>query len=185
MEWNIFGIAIAIFLFWYIFIEKYIRDSKPIKRNTNGPIEILLYINEKSNFQQSVDLLFMSVIIIIINMFMLIASTAMVFITTPNNINLFIQNIVIITFYLCTNSISSLFLDMIKPLFAEKNKILDENKMAKIDLENKNNTIKDVMQITELIETIEQANKIDDKQKIELINILVEDFIKQNFDNKE
>lgn len=185
LEWNIFGIAIAIFLFWYIFIEKYIKESKPIKRNTKGPIGVLSYISEKSNFQQSVDLLFMSVILITINMFMLITSTAMVFISTPNNINLFIQNCVIITFYLCTNSISSLFLDMIKPLFAEKNKVLDENKMTKIDLENKNNMIKSVMQITELIDTIEQANRIDDKQKSELINILVNDFIKQDFDSEE
>lgn len=186
LEWAIFGISIAIFIVWNVIILKYLKDTKPIKSNRDCSIFDLEYINKKEEFYPEASAFFNSVSLLILNVIVLISATASAFLGNEE-VTLFNQNIVIISFYLTTNTVLELLLDVIKPLKIEKKALLGETKVTADDIKEKEKIETNILNASRLIKEIDRFESIDKEQKEKMkTEIVVKALgIEDIFNNKE
>ena len=149
LEWTIFGISITIFLVWNVLILQFLKSKKPTKENSDSLVNLMDYIRKKTAFHGEATLIFNTVYLLTINLLILIIATSLTLFSTQG-VTIFNQTVVCITFYFCTNTICSLFLDILKPLNKEKTSMLKETKVTATELEFQNK----VGEITDLTSNI-------------------------------
>ena len=77
---------------------------------------------------------FNSVILLTINLFLLLLSTVMIYISmAPESV--ITQNVLLCSFFITTNSIIRLFIDILSPLKKEKKEMLKNNSVTKLDID--------------------------------------------------
>ncbi len=178
LEWTIFGISVTIFLVWDVLILKYLKDIQPKNTNITGLLRRREYIGKKGEFYQTVSVMFNTVTILLINLFVLLFSTAWAFLS-KEEVTLFGQNAVIISFYFCTNTIVSLLIDIIVPLIKEKKIMLKETKVSDKDIDEINSIGEQIEKAMIVLKEIDDITVLDEMQKaalkMELINKIMGD----------
>lgn len=117
VEWVIFGITIAFFTIWNAL---YLSKEKKKNKNPNHlvGIERVIEINSiNSEILDNNSMLF-SLVLLILNTILLVFTTSMFYInvTSENTVKVFST----ISFYLCTNTMISIFAETIIPMFKNK-----------------------------------------------------------------
>ena len=189
LEWAIFGISVAIFIVWNVLIVNYLKEIQPKEENSMSLFTKWEYIIKKGDFYETVSTMFNSVTFLVINLIVLTFATNSTYFL-KQEVTLFNQNINIISLYLCVNTIILLLLDVIKPSYKEKIRMLKETKVTDNDIKVKNDAYDQIINLEDSFETIDAFDSINDEQKlklkIELINKLFGKSQKiQETENKE
>ena len=166
--WTIFGLSITIFLVWNVIIVGYLKSKQPDKKEEKDLCELYKYLTEKQSLVQDTKLIFNTVTLLVINLFVLIFATASIYIIKEPE-SLFTQNITICAFYFCTNTLVSLFLDILKPLQKDKEELLDKNKVGQKELAaaEVGAKIQTIMEV--FIKMVNENTVLTEAQKKELI----------------
>lgn len=175
LEWGIMGISITIFLLWHVVAIDYLEKKKPINPSNDSPLKKALYLSHKEDFYSDVTLLLNNVYLLLINLVGLIYLTAHVYITLREP-NIFSQCMVIVVLYLCTNTILSLIIDVLKPFNEKKKTMLEEAKTTKEDVDLQNAILKDAEDLLVAISVIEKIESLDEQDKKRMIAELVQKF---------
>ena len=165
IEWVIFGLSITIFLFWNVGIIKYLEKQKPKSDSNQEDIEKNIdRILEKSNFNNNVNYKFIAVVFLIVNLFVLLLSTTIVYLP-PIKFDVLGQNILIFTFFVTTNTISSLLLDIVKMVWTEKKELQKSTQVSKEEISE----AVDILHIIEIIKNgfdkIDKDKRLSNEQK--------------------
>lgn len=175
VEWTIFGLSITIFLVWDVFL-KYLEKRKPVETEKMNFIQNYKFLNEKRKYTQDVDNSFLSVVLLAINLILLIISSAAVYIKMDSQ-NIWIQNLIVCTFYFSTNTIVLLFTDMLQPLWNKKRLIKKENYVSKEELDSAREKATAQMITDSIIEVIDELEFSDEKKaelKVQYLTLLKE-----------
>ena len=171
LQWSIFGITVSIFLFWQVIIKEQLKKNQPTKADEYDFLREVIYIDEKEDFYFDIENSFSSIIFIFLNLIMLLVSTAMVYFSVKQH-ELLTQNVLTISFYFCTNTLFTIFTDIITPLIKEHRAMKKVAKLTKeeIDRYNKINTkvydFIDMCQKIDGIESIAQEEKTVIKESL-------------------
>lgn len=164
LEWTIYGISVTIFLVWDVLILQYLKEKQPQKARPISSIQQKRYIDKKGEFYQSASVLFNSVTLLVLNTLMMIVTTAFVSIG-EEIITLAKQNVVIVCFYFCTNSLISLFMDIVRLLYQDKRRMLKETKVTSAEVEIKNDIEMRITRAMKLLKEIDAFDSLDEEQK--------------------
>ncbi len=176
LEWSIFGISIAIFLVWNIVILEYIKKKKPIIPSGKSPIKKMKYIKEKGEFYQDASILFNSVALLVVNLFVILMATSSVYLV-GHGINLLNQNIVIISLFFCTNTLLSLFIGILRPLKEEKKEILKSSKISNEEVQLENEIQDKIAKVSIALYQIKNSALFTEEEKTEISKKLVAEFV--------
>ena len=183
IQWTIFGLSLTIFLVWNVIIVEFLRKTQPKDYNASDSIQQYQYLQQRILFSQNIEVTFSSVILLVANLFLLILSTVLVYITcVPTHIET--QNMVICSFYFTTNSIVALFIDILRPLNKDKKDLLNENVVTKEELDQAETAIIFQTFIDGIKNDIMNSDKYTDEEKKELyvsfLNALRDGFSKKD-----
>ncbi len=133
LQWMIFGLSLTIFLVWNVIIVEFLKRRQPQEQDSDDVFKKSKIVLEKHDFSQEVEATYLTVIILTINLMFLLLSTSLIYIVfKPDSV--FVQNLLRCSFFLTTNSIISLFFDILKPLKKEKREMLKNNNVTKSDV---------------------------------------------------
>ena len=166
LQWMIFGINVTIFLVWNIIITD-LKNNLPSKNTNKGLLGELKYINIKYDFYVDATTRFMAITILVINLFILLYATASVYLIFDSSygVNLINQNISKVSFYLCTNTLASLFFDILASFVKEKKDIFKKSKPTNEEIEKYIKSNKEIVTALKEVELINKLTTIDEKQK--------------------
>lgn len=181
--WTIFGLSITIFLVWNVVIVNYLKGKQPWEKEEKDLGELYKYLTEKQLLAQDTKLIFNTVTLLVINLFVLIFATVSIYIIKQPE-SLFTQNITICAFYFCTNTLVSLFLDILRPLQKDKKELLDKNKVGQKELVAAEAGAEIQMIIEVFNKTVNENNELTKEEKKEL-NIAFCDLLSEKLQNKE
>lgn len=167
LEWTIFAISIAIFLVWNSFILKQLQESKPNDKVLKNRFEKLRFFLDKNEYYEKVSDAYSALILLCLNMFILVAATASVYIAW-NNSSLLHENLVIISFYLCTNTLIQLFLNIIMPLMKAKKLLLEGMTIDSKEINEVNVMNKELELLLSELSEIDHNNELSDVEKFNL-----------------
>ncbi len=167
VQWSILGLSIAIFLIWNGVVFKYLEERRPKKTDNPFPIEQYEYINEKIDFYQMATERFNSITLLIINLMLLAVATTTVYIVY-NKVTLLNQNLSIASYYFCSNTIISLFFDILLPFIDRKRKILKNMKVSNPEKRLQNRITEEVNSTLTAFETINQNVNLTNEEKYKL-----------------
>lgn len=115
LQWSIFGLSLTIFLVWNVIIVEFLKNRQPKEPGSSELLQKYKLALEKRSFSKEIETTFFSVVLLTINLFLLLLSTSLTYIGAKSE-NIITQNILHCSFFFTTNSISCLFLDILKPL---------------------------------------------------------------------
>ncbi|OUP05843.1 hypothetical protein B5F35_16345 [Anaeromassilibacillus sp. An200] len=179
LEWTIFSISITIFLVWNVLILQFLKEKQPSEEKSNSLINKIGYIQKKANFHGQASLFFNSVYLLTINLIVLLFATSVVHFSTEQTVTILNQTVTSITFYFCTNTISILFLDILKPLSQEKKTMLEESKVTTEDLNLQNKVSEISNQALKAFKAIEELSTLSKDKKTEMQNVILAEAMQQ------
>lgn len=110
-EWTLFSLTIALFLAWYLIVEKYLKNEP--KEEETGHKRIENIIKKQSFYMDSVSY-FLNGILLFINFLCISFVTGQLWIN--QRISLFMQTFLYFTLYLTINTMQMIFYDIIIPI---------------------------------------------------------------------
>ena len=134
LSWTIFGITVAIYLLWYLFLPEYLEGKIPDFK-AYKPEQTLKSIQERDRFHEQVGLYFNTTTLVVINLIILVMATGMIYLPTEG-LTLVNQNAARFSFYLCVNTIILLFLDILKPFQEKRNELLEKTRVTNEEIDN-------------------------------------------------
>lgn len=164
IEWTIFGLSLTVFLVWNVLIVEYLKKRKPVDLVNPDFVQKLQLMMDKRSYNQEVESTFTHMVYLTINLFMLLFSSSLVYFShLPNEV--LTQNIVRCTFFLSTNTIVMLFLDILKPLKDDKKSLIEDNQVSKSELDTAQ--VKAIIQmfIDAEIKRINETEGLSDEEK--------------------
>ena len=176
LEWTILSISIAIFLVWNALIVNKLKDSKPQKPTELSSLSTLKYILEKGTFYGNATMLFMSINMLTCNLVLLTIATTLVYLGS-NDFMILKQAVVTLALYFSTNTILELFMDILRPLNAEKKALLKETKVTNADVETQNRIIEKSNKTFTAIDEIAQLPHLSADEKQRITRELLRDFL--------
>ena len=176
--WTIFGLSLAIFLVWNVLIVEYVKNKEPKQPTDDSFKSKYKFLQGKMDFHQEAASIFGNVILLFVNLIAAIFATVSVYVVA-RDINLFSQTLVLLGFYLSTNTLVCLFLDMLRPIFESKRKILKENKVDENELRIAYLQAKVQTRIEEIHKVIYANDKLTQEDKDLLFTSIIEE-VKQN-----
>lgn len=112
-EWTIFSLTIALFLAWYIVVEKYLKNE-PLQ-NEKGDKRVENIAKKLSFYHDSYSYL-LNGILLFVNFVCISGISGLIWIN--QKISLFVQNCLYFNFFLTINTIQILFSDILIPVIA-------------------------------------------------------------------
>ncbi len=165
VQWTIFAISVAVFLVWNVVIFQSLKNKIPEKPIKMSLLQKRIYISQKGQFYEKVSLVFNSVTLLIINVLVLVLVTCSIYIF--KNVDLLLQqNIVMFSFYFCTNTLICLLMDIIRPLIQEKKNMLKATKVTNSEIEEVNKIDKELEKLILVLQEIDKLSNIDDDEKL-------------------
>lgn len=158
LEWTIFGISTAIFLIWNALSINYLNNKKPKKVVCNSILEELKCIQDKAYFLGNINSIFVDIKLMSINLLRLSMTTIVLY--TFGKVTVLNQTMVLFTLLLCTNTISGLFFDILKPFNDNKKALIQEMQITEYE-----ETLLNMMVVTEDV-TEENVSNEEGKQKV-------------------
>lgn len=168
LEWTIFGLSITVFVLWHAIVPKQIADRVPEEKNIHNIIQKALLIEQKYDFYENVNDAFTSVSLLSVNAMVLLISTSHIFITC-NDITILGQNLAIISFYLCTNTLSDILWSILEPLMLRKKELLKNTNVTQKDLKFVEDTKRKVEEISVLTQMMKDIADVDETLKKQII----------------
>lgn len=135
LQWMIFGLSLTIFLVWNVIIVEFLKRKQPKESDSDDLLQKYKIVLEKHDFSQEVEVTYSTIILLTINLLLLLLSTSLIYIVAKPN-SVLTQNILRCSFFLTTNSIICLFLDILKPLKKETTEMLKNNNVTKSEINN-------------------------------------------------
>lgn len=134
-QWVIFGISITIFVVWRVFVKEYLDKKKTSEsRGKQNYREQFKVCSEGVELIGEANTFATTVILLAINVLFLVGATAFCYILNKPE-DVFVQNITIISFYLCTNTLINTLFDILRPFLKERKYIKNMNKISKEDFD--------------------------------------------------
>lgn len=175
LEWTILGLSITIFLVWNILIIDYLRKKRPVELEESEYFHHYQELKEKQSFAQEVDSTWSSVVLLSINLILLLFSSSLVYIQhVPESV--FTQNILKCSFFFSTNTIVSLFFDMLKPLLADKKALKADNQVTKKELDAALAEDFVHMFLAEMVKQIHNMSELSEEEQKQLSIQFLESF---------
>lgn len=134
LQWTIFGLSLSIFLVWNVIMVEFLRAKQPKVSDSSSLYQKFTLALEKKTYTQEVDTTFNSVILLTINLFLLLSSTIMIYISMKPE-SVITQNVLLCSFSFTINSIICLFVDILLPLKKDKEEMLKNNSVTKSDID--------------------------------------------------
>jgi len=178
IQWIIFAITIALFIFWNTIIPKYIENITPTLNSNTKEKEKLEFIKKIDIFTAYTNNIFFSATYLLINSIILLFVTAFLYLKLFTY-SAFIQSIIMFSFYLTFNSFLIFMTDISLPIH-----------LKKCEIENESNIVKNRLKLEMISEkvsesinmTLEMLNKIEmdegERQKL----IIVTEKIKADYE---
>ena len=123
IEWTIFTLSIALFVFWPSIMGKYFNQNKFESEIRKNPISIYIDLCKKRSLSLNLKWSSSTILYIIVNLAFLLFSTYNAFFL---EYNIFTQTIMIFSFYLSTNTIFKFTIDIVGVIFKMKRIYLSE-----------------------------------------------------------
>lgn len=168
--WTIFGLSITIFLVWNVLIVGYLKSKEPIEKKDSDLIERYHYLISKNSFAQDVKTLFNTVVLLVINLFLILIATSSIYLSKSPE-SLLTQNITICAFYFSTNTLISLFLDILKPLQKDRNELIDKNQISLTEFKVAEIGARLQTNIETFVTLVHDNSALNEEQKKELITL--------------
>lgn len=175
--WTIFGISITIFLVWNVIIVEYLRKKIPQKVDGNDFFQKYKYLLDKQEFLFNTQSTFSAIIMLSINLLLILFSTTSVYIM-KNAGTLFTQNMLICSFYFSTNTLISLFFDMLKPIKQNKKILIEENEVTFKELNDAHNLASLQIFIRKIFELIDSDKNMSEEEKQKFREDIIEEIEK-------
>lgn len=166
LSWNIYGITIAIFLFWYLFLPEYLEKKKPDfqKYKAHQGWEKM---QAQGKFYEKVSIYFHAPALVAANLIMLIVATTMIYMSTKG-LTIWNQNIARFSYYLCIETLFLLFWDILKPFFEKRDELLKEATVSEEDVDSFAEAEKKREKAAELAQLVDEIPGLSEKQKKEM-----------------
>lgn len=168
--WTIFGLSITIFLVWNVLIVGYLKSKEPIEKKDSDLIERYHYLISKNSFAQDVKTLFNTVVLLVINLFLILIATSSIYLSKSPE-SLLTQNITICAFYFSTNTLVCLFLDILKPLQKDRKELIDQNQISSKEIEMAEIGARLQINVETFITLVHDNSALNEEQKKELITL--------------
>lgn len=177
LQWTIFSISITVFVVWNALVLPFIDGKKPQGSEFTFPVEKAIYIERRRIHTIRIKSTFMLIPIVFINLIVLLFSTASIFVKSTESSFIVGQNLMIFSFYLCTNTLLILLDDIVRPLIEAKGNRLKETKVTKEDIEFVVRFRSGLAVIPQLIEAIDKSTAILPEQKEKIIMELLSELV--------
>lgn len=172
LQWTIFGITVTIFLVWNAIVLNNLKQKFPKPIQKQSILDKSHYINEKMQFYQDASFRLNSITFVIINLLVVVLSTGLAYVAF-NEVNLINQNIAIVSFYLCTNTLTIILLDVLEPLIFEKELLLKKTKVSYAEVRQLNKFQETMSNTLIACAQIDDLENIDDSEKERMIKTLL------------
>lgn len=173
LEWTIFGLSLTIFLVWNVLIVDFLKKKQPTSADNPDFFQKYILLLEKQSFSQEVETTFSTTVLLSINLLLLLLSSMLVYLVHKPE-NLLSQNIVCCAFYFSTNTILSLFFDLLKPLKVDKENLKKKNQVTKDELDSAQTGAFVHTLFAEGIRQINESDKYSEDEKKQLSTLYVE-----------
>lgn len=134
LQWTIFGLSLTIFLVWNVIMVEFLKAKRPNVSDSSSLFQKYTLALEKKTYTQEIDTTFNSVVLLTINLFLLLLSSTMIYLSMKPE-SIITQNILLCSFFFTTNSIICLFIDILSPLKKDKEEMLKNNSVTKSDID--------------------------------------------------
>lgn len=134
LQWTIFGLSLTIFLVWNVIMVEFLKEKQPKASDSPNLYQKYTLALEKKTYIQEIGATFNSVVLLTINLFLLLLSSSMVYISMKPE-SIITQNILLCSFFFTTNSIICLFMDILLPLKKDKEEMLKNNSITQSDID--------------------------------------------------
>ncbi len=134
LQWTIFGLSLTIFLVWNVIMIEFLKNKQPKQSDSSSLFEKYTLALKKKAYSQEIETTFITAIILTINLFLLLLSTSAIYINMKPE-SIITQNLLLCSFFLTTNSIICLFMDILTPLKKDKAEMLKDNNVTKEDID--------------------------------------------------
>ena len=183
IQWAIFGLSTTIYILLQAFVLKYISDKTPEKKASSAE-----YTIEKIIFRLCINDKIVPVIFLIANLALIIMATSSVYII-GGKVTLYMQTISIISFYLCTNTLISLFLHIIFPVFDKKIEAMKKTNITQEELVSLNQRIKFALirdKLNKILDEIFSSNiQMNESEKEKVKSLLLEGLIREMINGED
>lgn len=176
ISWTIFSISTTIFLVWNVIIVPYLKKHEPIEKNNALLPDEYTYIVKKGHFYVSTNRMYSSIVLLSVNLFMLAFSTIFLY-AYDFEISLLTQFMIKATLFLSINSIISLFLNILIPIYEEKKELLKHKRVNSTDIDFQNGFNRRLSNAEEIIDELEKNSKLDNEMKVEIMKTLLKGII--------
>ena len=174
LGWMIFSISITIFLVWNVVILQLLQNERPNYSKDYSPLQTIIYIQRKGIYHEKVAITFITVHLLTINLFTLLCTSVLVYFSV-HAVTLFTQTLVNTTFYLCANTLVSLFLDILRPIKKEKMSMLETSKITETDLKLQNDFSRYLDSTLNALKAIKELPTLSEKEKNELQDQIIKE----------
>lgn len=134
LQWTIFGLSLTIFLVWNVLMVDFLKGKQPKVSDSSSLYQKYTLALDKRAYTQEIDTIFNSVVLLTINLILLLLSTVMIYIRMKPE-SIITQNILLCSFFLTTNSILCLFMDILLPLKKDKEELPNNNRVTQSDID--------------------------------------------------
>jgi len=131
IQWVIFGISATLFVLWIALFSNINTAEPKFSKSIKGK-QKLQYLELVEDYFFYSQKLFKTASMLLINITVLIFVSGYFYLRIQNDFSMFIQNLTIFSFYLSTNTLILLLLDILEPIFVKKKEITLQSK--KFDL---------------------------------------------------
>ena len=174
LEWTIFGLSLTIFLVWNVLIVDYLKKKRPVETESLQFLQKYRLLLERQSFSQEVELTFSTIVFLSINLILLLVSSSLLFIVHKPE-SLITQNFIRCAFFFSTNTIVSLFFDILKPLKKDKDDLKAGNRVTKGELDAAlGGTLLQTIIETEIEQISKLENITDEEKKLLTVRCLEE-----------
>lgn len=163
LEWTIFGLSITIFLVWDVLVLNHLKNTHPDIKN-DSMLNISQNNRVKQNYYRNVSYTFNDVIMLTINLFTLVLSTSLLYMDS-REATVHIQTVIMFCFCICVNSLISVFLSLLSPLYNEKINMLKDMKVTNDDIDAENNLDDNIESALLFLDILDELD-LDSKQKL-------------------
>lgn len=176
ISWTMFSISTTIFLVWNVIIVPYLKKHEPVEPKKALLPDEFAYIDKKGLFYVSTNKMYSSIVLLSANLMALAFSTAFLY-AYSIEIELITQFIIKATLFLSINSIISLFLNILIPIYEEKKELLKHKRVNSTDIDFQNEFNRRLSNAEEIIDELEKNSKLDNEMKVEIMKTLLKGII--------
>lgn len=134
LQWTIFGLSLTIFLVWNVIMVEFLKTKQPKVSDSSSLYQKYTLALKKKMYTQEINATFNSVVLLTINLILLLLSSTMIYINMKPE-SIITQNILLCSFFLTSNSIICLFMDILSPLKKDKEEMLKNNSITISDID--------------------------------------------------